>query len=94
MAGVMQQLVKKELVSSKKGRNGGFYLTAQQKQVSLWDVFNTLLGPILNHVEVVDEHGDAIRHYNDILYHIQLSIQGTVEEKTLEDFANKMSLNT
>jgi len=44
----LEQLVaalrKAELVGSRKGVHGGYYLTREPKDISLWDVFQTLEG--------------------------------------------------
>lgn len=40
LAGIMQILARKNIVSSKKGKNGGFYLSKMQKEISLMEVIN------------------------------------------------------
>mgnify|MGYP001111091066 CR=1 FL=1 len=40
LAILMQDLARKKIVSSKKGKNGGFYLTEKQKSISLFEVIS------------------------------------------------------
>lgn len=40
LATLMQDLARKKIVSSKKGKYGGFYLTEKQKSISLFDVIS------------------------------------------------------
>ncbi len=44
LAKLLQQLAKKKLVSSIKGPHGGFYLTDENNNNSLWDIITTIDG--------------------------------------------------
>lgn len=44
LAKLLQQLTKSKLVSSTKGPNGGFYLSDQNKQNSVWDIVENIDG--------------------------------------------------
>lgn len=44
LAKLLQQLAKSDLVSSIKGPNGGFYLTEENSQNSLWDIVKCIDG--------------------------------------------------
>jgi len=45
LAKVLQQLTKHRMISSAKGRNGGFYLSEQNKSASLLTVIESFDGP-------------------------------------------------
>ncbi|GIV28315.1 MAG: hypothetical protein KatS3mg027_2129 [Bacteroidia bacterium] len=47
LATLMQELARKKIVSSKKGKNGGFYLNEKQSDISLFEV--------ISHFEDVDK---------------------------------------
>jgi Rrf2 family transcriptional regulator, iron-sulfur cluster assembly transcription factor len=44
---VMQQLVKSDLVSSVKGRNGGFYLTQNERNIPLIKIVHAIDGEVI-----------------------------------------------
>lgn len=44
LAKLLQQLAKSDLVSSIKGPNGGFYLTKENKDSSLWEIVKCIDG--------------------------------------------------
>lgn len=45
LAKILQQLTRSKLVSSSKGRNGGFYLSDKNKNSNLYEVIQTIDGP-------------------------------------------------
>jgi len=45
LAKILQELTRKKLASSTKGRNGGFYLTDKNKEASLLPVIQSIEGP-------------------------------------------------
>lgn len=46
LAKILQQLTKKQIVSSMKGRNGGFYLSDKNRKCSLLEVIEAIDGPM------------------------------------------------
>ena len=46
LAKVLQQLTKYQIISSFKGRSGGFYLTEKNRQTSLLKVIEAIDGPV------------------------------------------------
>tara|TARA_B100000809_G_scaffold169704_1_gene167086 strand:- start:34139 stop:34597 length:459 start_codon:yes stop_codon:yes gene_type:complete len=44
LAKLLQQMTKSKLVSSTKGPNGGFYLSDNNKQNSIWDILKNIDG--------------------------------------------------
>ncbi len=40
LASLMQELARKKVISSKKGKNGGFFLTDKQKEISIFEVIS------------------------------------------------------
>ncbi len=44
LAKLLQQLTKSKLVSSTKGPNGGFYLSKENKENSIWDIVENIDG--------------------------------------------------
>jgi Rrf2 family protein len=46
LAKILQQLTKHQIISSTKGRNGGFYLTKKNKATSLSTLIEAIDGPV------------------------------------------------
>ena len=44
LAKLLQELSRKGIISSKKGRNGGFYLSVENRKLTLMDVVNVIDG--------------------------------------------------
>lgn len=84
LAKLLQQLAKKDLVSSIKGPNGGFYLSKKNKQNSLWDIVKCIDGTskfdncFLGLATCGDENPCPV-HF----------IVGPFKQKLLDDFRDK-----
>lgn len=48
LAKIMQRLVKQGIFSSVRGPNGGFLLKKEPSEITLYDVYECIEGPILN----------------------------------------------
>ena len=46
LAKILQQLTKHQIISSTKGRNGGFYLTKENESINLSTVIEAIDGPV------------------------------------------------
>ncbi len=84
LAKLLQQLAKKKLVSSIKGPHGGFYLTKQNNNNSIWDIVACIDGTdkfdncFLGLATCGDENPCPV-HF----------IVGPFKEKLLDDFRDK-----
>ena len=84
LAKLLQQMTKSKLVSSTKGPNGGFYLSAKNKQNSIWDIVQNIDGTekfdqcFLGLSRCEDENPCPV-HY----------IAGPFKKKILADFRDK-----
>ncbi|MBK8506637.1 MAG: Rrf2 family transcriptional regulator [Saprospiraceae bacterium] len=96
LAKILQQLTRNRLVSSSKGRNGGFYLTKENQKSNLLAVIECMDGArafrecVLGLAECSNEnpcpyHG-TVRKYRD-----QFLI--LVEEETIEESAQRIRTN-
>jgi Rrf2 family protein len=95
LAKILQQLTRNDLISSSKGRNGGFYLTEENKKLNLLAVIECMDGArafrecILGLAECSNEnpcpyHG-TVRKYRDQFLML-------VEQETIEESAQRIKL--
>ena len=96
LAKILQQLTRFKLISSVKGRNGGFFLTEENKNSNLLAVIESMDGPrafrecVLGMTECSNEnpcpYHTAVRRYRD-----QFLI--LVKEETIRESAERIILN-
>lgn len=87
VAKLLQQLTRDKLVSSTKGPNGGFFLTKQNKQNTIWDVIISIKGE-----KKFDECFLGLSkcsHENPCPVHHIVTV---FKDKILEDFKDKSIL--
>ncbi|MCB0668962.1 MAG: Rrf2 family transcriptional regulator [Saprospiraceae bacterium] len=96
LAKVLQQLTRQNLIASAKGRNGGFYLTTENRNSNLLAVIESIDGPhafhecILGMSKCSNEnpcpYHSAVRHYRDQFLLL-------VREETIQESAERIVLN-
>lgn len=92
-AKILQSLVKKKIISSQKGPNGGFYIQADAAEIPLIDVIHAVSGEgfmdkcVMGLHECNDEHPcplhDDFKAYNE-------RIKTIVDKKTIQDLARSV----
>jgi Rrf2 family protein len=96
LAKILQQLTKHKLVVSAKGRNGGFYLSDNQKKSSLLKVIQCFDGPdifkncILGLEECSDSHPCP---YHDSFKLYRSSLRKTLSEETVIEAIERIEIN-
>lgn len=96
LAKILQQLTRHRLISSVKGRNGGFYLTEENKSSNLLTVIESIDGPrafrecVLGMTECSNEnpcpYHSAVRRYRDQFLTL-------VKEETISESAERIISN-
>lgn len=96
LAKILQQLTRRGLISSVKGRNGGFYLTEENSNSNLLKVIESIDGPrafkecVLGMTECTSNnpcpYHSTVKHYRD-----QLLI--LIREETIRESAARIVIN-
>lgn len=94
LAKTLQQLTKRGLVSSKKGRNGGFYLTSDNKSNSLLAVIDTIDGlekfkSCSLGLPVCDNENPCPLHH--LIAPFKSKLINELLHKTIEDFTKEIN---
>lgn len=90
---ILLALKKQGILSSKKGKGGGYYLMKPANEISLAKVYRTLEGPIawlpcvsLNYYEKCDDcDSEETCKLNKAMVEVRDSILNVVENKTIAD---------
>jgi len=98
---ILLDLKKAEILNSKKGKTGGYYLLKTPKDIKLSEVIRTLEGPIamlpcvsLNFYEKCKDcpsESECLTH--KLMLQVRDSTLKILEENTLEDFINPKKRN-
>lgn len=89
---IFQTLVKRNLVVSKRGTNGGFALARSPRQISLLDIYEALEGSMdINNCLIHPEKASPCSTCNIVgsLRQAQLKIRQVLKEVTLDKLAEK-----
>ncbi len=96
LAKILQQLTRNGLISSQKGRNGGFFLSEQNRKSNLLAVIESIDGPrvfkecVLGLAECSNDH-PCPYHHHVRKYRDQFLI--LVQEETIEETAQRITAN-
>ena len=56
---ILQQLVRANILRSKRGPRGGFSMARQPKEINMLEIIEAVSGPIRSHMELVEQTGNA-----------------------------------
>ncbi|HEV57794.1 MAG TPA: transcriptional regulator [Phycisphaerales bacterium] len=56
---ILQQLVRAEILRSKRGPRGGFSMARGAKEINMLEIIEAVSGPIRSHMELVQQTGGA-----------------------------------
>ncbi|NNE15693.1 MAG: Rrf2 family transcriptional regulator [Saprospiraceae bacterium] len=97
LAKILQQLTRHNLASSSKGRNGGFYLSDENRKASLLSVVKAIDGPetfsscVLGLPECSNKNPCSFHHQVVEYRNAMLMI---MEKEAISDTAKRISLNS
>ena len=55
---ILQQLVRANILHSKRGPRGGFYLAMQPKKISMLQIIEAVDGPMINRLNLAEQSGN------------------------------------
>lgn len=96
LAKILQQLTRQGLISSAKGRNGGFYLSKENRKSNLMTIIESMDGPqalhecVLGMAECSNEEPCLYHHIVREFYDQFLFL---AKEESIEDSAERIILN-
>ena len=84
---ILQQLVRANILQSKRGPRGGFYLSRSRDQISLLDIVEAVDGPVTDSFEF-SEQGNSdnfCKKIEDVCRQASNHVKKVYEEASLED---------
>ncbi len=96
LAKLLQQLAKKNLVSSIKGPHGGFYLTKKNNENSLWDIVTCIDGTdkfdnCFLGLAACDDKNPCPAHY--IVVPFKQKLLSDFRDKTISQFTKEITIS-
>ena len=93
LAKILQQLTRHNLASSTKGRNGGFYLSEENKDASLLPVITSIDGPdtfssCMLGLPTCSEENPCTLHHDVVKY--RMSLLSILDNNSIRDTATKI----
>jgi Rrf2 family protein len=90
---ILSSLMKADIVGSTKGVNGGFFLTQDFTELSLYEIYSALEDRKIMDLDVADA-GDAkdgeVQNYNNYFYNFYANIQKQIEAQMKEVKLNQI----
>jgi Rrf2 family protein len=81
---ILSSLMKAQIVGSTKGANGGFYLTQDFTELSLFEIYSALEDRKIVDFDVADASnakGEGMESYNNYFYNFYANIQKQIEKQ-------------
>jgi len=84
---ILQQLVRAEILRSKRGPRGGFSMARPPKEITMLEIIEAVTGPLKSHLEMAEQTGNAMfaRRMEKVIQDATAKAQAVLKKAKLSD---------